>query len=125
VSQVQHLVSEPLWPKAMEHGHAVRAWSAAAAADLRGGAAWLGGVEEKPFVQRVRQLERPRCLRQGATCACAEGVRITGGERVQRSAGRPCRSRQCAIVCASRGMQGVASSRSSACVVEELDLCRR
>jgi hypothetical protein len=34
----QQLVSEPLWPEAVEHGHAVRAWSAAAAADLRGGA---------------------------------------------------------------------------------------
>jgi hypothetical protein len=27
------------------------------------------GMEEKPFVRRVRQLERPRCLRQGAACA--------------------------------------------------------
>ena len=75
-------------------------------------------------MRRVWQLERPRCLRQGAACACAEGVRITGGERVQRSVGRPRRSRQCVIVCASRGVQGVASSRSSACVAEELDVCR-
>jgi hypothetical protein len=28
-------------------------------------------------------------------------------------------------VCAGRGVHGVASSRSSACVVEELDVCRR
>jgi hypothetical protein len=33
------------------------------------GAAWLGGVEDMSFVRRVRQLERPRCLRQGAACA--------------------------------------------------------
>jgi hypothetical protein len=26
-------------------------------------------VEEKPFVRRVRQPERPCCLRQGAACA--------------------------------------------------------
>ena len=51
-------------------------------------------------------------------------MRITGGERVQRSAGRPRRSRQCVIVCTSWGVQGVASSRSSACVTEELDVCR-
>jgi hypothetical protein len=85
----------------------------------------VASMEKKPFVRRVRQLERPRCLRQGAACARAKGVQITEEERVQRSAGRPRRSRQCVIVCASRGVQGVASLRSSACVVEELDVCRR
>lgn len=62
--------------EAVEHGHACRAcWergSRGGPAWWRrgcGGAAWLDGVEEKPFVRRVRQLERPCCLRQDAACA--------------------------------------------------------
>ena len=60
-----------------------------------------------------RRAGRERCVlwvRTGrvGTAGAHTGVRITGEEHVQQSAGRPRRSRQCVIVCASRGVQGVA-----------------
>jgi hypothetical protein len=63
---------------AWRHGGAVLPQHRSTTAMVRAGARWTcvvaqrlrwRGVEEKPFVRRVRQLERPRCLRQGAACA--------------------------------------------------------
>nr|XP_051194096.1 uncharacterized protein LOC127307414 [Lolium perenne] len=89
----QHVVSEPSWPEAVEHGHAMRAGSAAAAADLRGGAQRLRwrGVARRRGGEAIRAAGE--AARAATLLASGRGMWVSRGHADHRRRKHPAERR--------------------------------